>query len=160
MVQRFGIGAEVVKPSDNASLFSKVREGAQQPNSTPSRTTTKWPFALSPTDRMPEGRGGEGEGEEELSSLVFRALRNCGIKFRRRRRRPSSLTARRDTSDTRDVTLVPLLFRDSLQIQRQILYSEESLDFTFRNFVGLEEFISFYKRHPSAYGKGCHSIRF
>ena len=35
--------------------------------------------------RVKTGRQREtGEDEEELSSLVFRALRNCGIKFHRR----------------------------------------------------------------------------
>ena len=89
MVQRFEIGAEVVKPS----LFFQG-----EPNS--KSNDDEMAFRVK-TDRLPEEEK-KGEDEEGLLSLVFGALRNCGIKFRRRRRRrraePALTAARRDTT--------------------------------------------------------------
>ena len=90
MVQRFEIGAEVVKPS----LFFQG-----EPNS--KSNDDEMAFRVK-TDRLPEEE--KGEDEEGLLSLVFGALRNCGIKFRRRCRRaePALTAARRDTTTTRE----------------------------------------------------------
>ena len=70
MVQRFEIGAEVVKPS----LFFKV-------SPTPSRTTTttKWPFALRPNNRHRQRE--EGKTKRNCRRWSFELCEIAALNF-------------------------------------------------------------------------------